>query len=301
MVIFKKILTFLSIIKELACPVTSIEKKTFSFSQNKTSVPSDIPRIIWLYWGSGRDDTLVDLCIKNIKTKCNKYQVNFLDENNYSSFIKKIDFPPNILAAHKSDLIRLNLLKKYGGIWVDATSFLFDDFDWVINSCSADDVFVCYSDDCTTDFNQPIVENWLIASPPGSHFIIEWLKEFEKSIFNDQGDSYYDDLIGSNIVQGLPELSYLRCYVACALVLSKRKYNLQMVNSGSTGHFLNYIFKSKSIFIAIAVCLSSSKSIYHPPVLKFTSGTRFWVRIFLEKKIYLKHSILGEVISGVDE
>ena len=53
--------------------------------------------------------------------------------------------------AHIADFIRLSLLEKYGGIWVDASIFLTEDFNWFLKRLKDEDVFLFFSDECTLD------------------------------------------------------------------------------------------------------------------------------------------------------
>lgn len=300
--IYKKIKTFIHILKSTLSPPKEKVVSYFSSSNNKKENITQIPKSIWVYWDSVQLPAFTDICIKNLKIKFNDYHVHVLNSENYHEFIDEMIFPVNIKLAHKSDLIRLSLLKKYGGIWIDATSIVFEDFDWILKNCSGDDVFLCYSDDCTQNQQKPIAENWLIAAPPNSQFIIDWLEEFRKSIFSEVGEEYYNYLSGSKeIIQNIPDLSYLRCYVAAALIMSKKSYNIKMVNSGSTGHFLNYELKSKPLFIACVVCFLNCEKFYIPPVLKFTSSTRGWVEFFIDKGLYTKKSIIGNLISNIKQ
>lgn len=87
---------------------------------------------IWRFWYQGKDKLPypVNLCVESVERHAKNHSIRFVDESNYSEYIKlpqyvqdKID-KGTITIAHISDFIRVGLLKKYGGIWLDSTFFL---------------------------------------------------------------------------------------------------------------------------------------------------------------------------------
>lgn len=94
----------------------------------------EINKQIFVYWNSGFENApeLVKKCVASLK-KQKGYEVVLLSDKNLNDYI---DFPEFIIEkykkgfignAHFSDLIRTNLMCKYGGVWVDATAFLTDE------------------------------------------------------------------------------------------------------------------------------------------------------------------------------
>jgi len=86
---------------------------------------------IWVCWWTGEESAppLVKRCIKSIHENANGHPVHFIDQNNYSDFI---DFPSYIIdkvnsgdmcLANFSDIIRVSLIKKHGGLWLDSTVY----------------------------------------------------------------------------------------------------------------------------------------------------------------------------------
>lgn len=89
-------------------------------------------KVIWVCWWQGQNELpeIVSKCLHSIKSYNAEYQVIVIDKNNYNEYI---DIPDEIMKkvenkvitlTHLSDLIRMNLLSKFGGIWIDATIFL---------------------------------------------------------------------------------------------------------------------------------------------------------------------------------
>lgn len=96
---------------------------------------------IWIYWAQGIESApiLVKKCIFNMKECCKEYNINIITNDNLKEYI---DIPKYILEkvrkkkitlTHFSDIIRVNLLAKYGGIWIDSTVFVNNNFEDFIN------------------------------------------------------------------------------------------------------------------------------------------------------------------------
>lgn len=87
---------------------------------------------IWVCWWQGIDAApdLVKRCVRSIRDNAGTHPVHLLDKNNYTEFLevpeyilKKVtDGQMNL--AHFADYIRVSLLAKYGGLWLDSTIFV---------------------------------------------------------------------------------------------------------------------------------------------------------------------------------
>lgn len=90
----------------------------------------DSDRIIWQYWAQGYDDVpaVVRECLNSVERFATGFTLVRLTDENLSDYL---DLPEFVQAkrstysrAHFADLLRLMLLKAYGGIWMDATILL---------------------------------------------------------------------------------------------------------------------------------------------------------------------------------
>ena len=97
----------------------------------KNTNDEENPKIIWQYWHQGEDKapTIVKKCLETIKKYYPDYQINVLS---YETIKDYIQLPERfywllkndkISVAHFSDILRLNLLSQYGGMWIDATIY----------------------------------------------------------------------------------------------------------------------------------------------------------------------------------
>lgn len=90
----------------------------------------DNKHYVWVFWWQGlnRMPDIVKRCYKQLILTNNDYDIVFLDKNNFHEYIELPTYilssiGKNISITHFSDILRVNLLYKYGGIWVDSTLF----------------------------------------------------------------------------------------------------------------------------------------------------------------------------------
>lgn len=87
---------------------------------------------IWFLWLQGIEQApeIVKMCYNSIQQNLDNRELILLTDNNYRDFITFPDYIQEkidegiITKTHLSDLLRLELLTKYGGTWVDATVYI---------------------------------------------------------------------------------------------------------------------------------------------------------------------------------
>ena len=100
---------------------------------NDANVKNKNSKIIWTLWLQGNSDEVqpevVRMCLKNMKNNCGSHPLKILTKDNYLDYA---DIPGYIIDkvksgqisyTHLSDLLRVCLLLKHGGMWLDATIF----------------------------------------------------------------------------------------------------------------------------------------------------------------------------------
>lgn len=90
-------------------------------------------RNIWICWfqGEGEMPEIVQTCIASVKKNCPvDVKVNIITVDNIFQYVnfpehilKKV-FKGQITLTHFSDMLRFELLSRYGGLWIDATVFV---------------------------------------------------------------------------------------------------------------------------------------------------------------------------------
>lgn len=87
-------------------------------------------RIVWQYWAQGYDHVpdVVRKCLNSVDQFAADYTIVRLTDANLADYLDVPDFilekRGKMTTAHYSDLLRLMLLKTYGGVWMDATILL---------------------------------------------------------------------------------------------------------------------------------------------------------------------------------
>ena len=123
-----------------------------------------IPRKIWMLWFQGLSEApfLVRKCIDSWVKENPSWDVVILDKNNLSKYVV-LDLPErvfgNLALAHQSDLVRLYLLSKYGGVWADATTFCMKPLDEWLDDCTTSGFFAFYK-----PARDRVMSNWFMVS-----------------------------------------------------------------------------------------------------------------------------------------
>ena len=92
---------------------------------------NDVPKIIWTAWLQGLDHApeIVKVCLESLSAHLPGYDVRVLDMDNFRQWV---DLPEETIEKYRkgrippasfSDLLRLAVLRKYGGVWMDATVY----------------------------------------------------------------------------------------------------------------------------------------------------------------------------------
>lgn len=99
----------------------------FPLSQ-KMNLATD--KIIWQYWAQGYDNVpdIIKGCLDSVDKFAGDYHIIRLSEENLDDYLELPVFVKEKKSLYSraffSDLLRLMLLKTYGGIWMDATIML---------------------------------------------------------------------------------------------------------------------------------------------------------------------------------
>jgi len=149
-----------------------------------------LPKIVWSYWDSDTLPEQVQLIYENNKRKLDGWDYILVNSSNKKKYVGKDDIynkleELSITGLQYSDWLRLYLLKKYGGVWLDISI--------IINS-TIDDLYsesVKSQSELTgfnsphlefKDINIPVVESWFIMAPINSEVISLWYKEFDTAL-----------------------------------------------------------------------------------------------------------------------
>ncbi len=91
----------------------------------------EVPKIVWFSWLQGLYNApdMVKACYESQRKNLADYEFRVMDMENFSQWVELPYYvvrkynEGKIPSASFSDLLRLSLLKKYGGVWMDASVF----------------------------------------------------------------------------------------------------------------------------------------------------------------------------------
>lgn len=209
---------------------TDIQKFNTDIQKYNTG---EIPKIIWSYWDSVTTipETVSDI-INNKKQILYDWDQKLLTEENINNYIHKDEYPDNyngLAHCHKADWIRLYLLNKYGGVWLDASIIINsrDRFNAIYDASieKKSQVTAYYLGDVPLDF----IENWYIMAPKNSYIINKWYREFTLAIeigfTNYKNELIQNGIRVSQIYLYGPDDTYLTMHAAMQkLIQSKEIY-----------------------------------------------------------------------------
>ncbi len=175
------------------------------------------PDIVWVMWLQGIDKApdIVKKCVKSQQKAMPHKNFIFLDETNIGKYVS---FPDYIMEkkrkgiignAHFSDLVRNELLIKYGGFWIDSTVFMTD--DKLIRDMEKNDLFMFSF--YYFGFNPEIMElnNWFIYSTTNNNMLC-LLQKMLLAYWKDKNyaSNYYIYQIFESIVNDYYHEDYLK-------------------------------------------------------------------------------------------
>lgn len=262
-----------------------------------------IPPIIWAYWNGSEPPLLIQRCFANWRRFNPGFSIRIIDDKSLPEYLPDIagqlrDIP----VAKRSDWIRLELLYRYGGVWLDASTILTESLDWILDrQIHSQSEFVGYYIDAySTDAACPVVESWFMAAPAGSPFIRDVREEFSCEVVTRTGLAYIEHLqkagIYNKVRQNIDMPEYLSIHLAMQVVLRKgRRYRL-CLGKAEEGPFLLHVLgnwdrtplKIRLMFSRITGTL--------PSLIKLRSPDRKRLDEYLSRGLYVENSIMGRFL-----
>ncbi|GHT17006.1 hypothetical protein FACS189429_0200 [Bacteroidia bacterium] len=145
--------------------------------QFNSQTSREMPETLWQYWAQGADSApeLVQACFRTAEKFSGERKHIIIDNKTLSHYA---DLPAyihdrfragEISYAHFSDLVRMELLYRHGGYWLDATNYMTDEIpQWI----DALDFFVFH--DRTVGYPYSFMQNCFIRSVKGAFLLEAW-------------------------------------------------------------------------------------------------------------------------------
>ena len=121
------------------------------------------------------------------------WSVVYLNPKTLYNYVDKSHIPAtyhNLIVQHQADWIRLYVLKKYGGVWIDA-SIIFNDKDslnkiWT-QTVQNQSIFTVFTGAGYTTHISGVkipllIDNWFIMTSPRTEIINLWFNEYNQAI-----------------------------------------------------------------------------------------------------------------------
>lgn len=136
---------------------------------------------IWIFWYQGMENApdIVRACYNSIKEHLNTWNIILITKENYMEYVNIPEYiieklKKNVMTiTHFSDILRLALLEKYGGLWLDATVYCSGNIE--IEKLIKNDLFV-YRNGWWDNEETINIESWLIYSDAHNKIIKDTLK-----------------------------------------------------------------------------------------------------------------------------
>ena len=218
---------------------TKDNKINIRYVYNIDSPKKNLPKVIFMYWHEKEiTNELVKNNIESIKTKLPKdFKLIVYNDETIKPELSSEEYSikDKSVIQHYSDIIRIKLLKKYGGTWMDS-SILVKDFSFLekIYKTYDDkpfDVFMYISNvfNGGNKISEQHFENYFIVAPQNSIFINDLHRELLKAhsigLLN-----YKLQLMNENInlknVFHRPSDVYAICYGIIRKLNKENKYNI---------------------------------------------------------------------------
>lgn len=145
---------------------------------------AEVPKIIWTCWPAPVPP-FIEACLHNWRRFAPDHQVRMLERSAIARWLPAVrdDFD-SLPADCQTDWLRIQLLARHGGVWMDAATLLSRDLDWLHETLRrrAADCVSFYIDRDTTRPELPIIEPCLMASVPGGAFASALAGAFDRAL-----------------------------------------------------------------------------------------------------------------------
>lgn len=130
---------------------------------------------VFLYW-TGPKYSLINILYDIVKVQATKqhFKVTFLDDTNLKDYIDMSELPRcfnKLRPAHKADVIRVFVLEKYGGIWLDSDTIVTPSFNELFEEKG---FFVLE--------NNSVLWNGVFGTQPHSPLMVEWKRQIQDTL-----------------------------------------------------------------------------------------------------------------------
>lgn len=266
-----------------------------------------LPKQIWTFWHDSHPPQVVRECIAGWQRLNPDYQITLVTRDSIGQYINNL--PTNFTEVHitkQADWLRLALLEKYGGIWLDSSILLTQSLDsWLSRySSESNNSFIgFYLARHNTDASSPLLENWFLAAKQGDPFIKDWFAAFNHNTFELGTDRYLQQLRQQGKLatyqQGFDTPEYHTMHVMAQELLhapaAQSKYRLTLIKAEDLAFKLQHYsqWRRRRLFWRLLVGNDPNA----PALIKLRGGERRKLEWYLKHKLYARNSLIGQQLT----
>ncbi|MDR7296579.1 hypothetical protein J2X16_001918 [Pelomonas aquatica] len=265
----------------------------------------EIPKVIWTYWQATPPPAFIAACLANWRRFAPDHELRVLGRNNIVEWLPELRADFDALPAHRqADWLRVQLLARHGGVWMDTSTLLSRDLGWLHETRrrrGADHVGF-YIDRDTTRPELPVIEPCLMASVPGGRFAVALADAFDRALAEGAAtllQRLRDEGRHLRVMQALPEdLERFALLQAAASELLDRapqaaRVVLLRAEDGPLAWLAAVGWRQRPFYVRLA--LTSCPRVL-PAVLKLRAAERAVVERHWLRGRFLKISALAQLI-----
>ena len=266
-----------------------------------------IPRIVWTYWDVAPPPAIIERCLANWRRFAPDHEIRLLDAASAARWLPDTRdaqawaaLPP----YRQADWLRLQLLKAHGGIWMDGSTLLAADLDWVQRAHAplGRGLVGFYIERYSTEPAQPMLENWFLAAPAGDAFVAAWADEFDRALA--LGEAAYVEALRAAgelkaAAQGIPDemREYLVMHLAAGVVARREhgRHRMALLRAEDVAFAFHAALRWRKRHLYARLALAPAP-VRVPRLLKLRGGDRRVVESGLARGLWWRGSLLARLL-----
>lgn len=220
------------------------ELKPTPSNKDQNSVES-IPKIIWTYWHEPELPSLLKKFINTWKKHNPDFKIIILNNKNIKTFLPTEDldilnYKKNKTPTRFSDIVRYNILYKFGGIWSDISIICLKSYNSILKKMEHKNIeYYGYLHNDNPIKDPTLISSWFFACVPNSIFLKDIVSKMNEVKNFDNVTYFIKDMeksIDTTSIRTKHKV-YLWNYVITKYVLSKENnYKLALVKPKNIMH-----------------------------------------------------------------
>ncbi len=163
----------------------NLEKKyRYVLEEYDKSYNSSLPHVtsnrVWICWFQGMENApeLVQRCFESVKNNLSDREIVLITIDNMNEYVQFPDYIIDkwkagaITHTHLTDLLRLELLIRYGGLWIDATVFCTSARDKIPDYFFDSELFFFQNLKPGRDGKATYISSWLICAKTNNKILM---------------------------------------------------------------------------------------------------------------------------------